>query len=331
MGNDQTRQANRTGSIGGVPDIRSGPRIAAFVMSPALGDTLNLLIVAHNLWRAGWRVDVFGDHAHALAAWFPHLTIAPALTQGDALHVLTHYRFVIQMHRDRPLAKLGDWHPGFIDLHEVEYAKNHHCMAKRFADFSATRFDLPAVVISNGICPPARLTFRKHASRVAMHPEASTADKRWLPERFLELSRRLRLSGLQAEFVLEARERERWEHLGGELPPLCSFASSALLAAWLYESGWFIGNDSGVGHLASSLGIPTLTIFRRRGVAQRWRPGFTTGDIVLPSWWVPTAGLKERWWRESITVARVVDAFLALRSRVNAQRVRIGSMETFEG
>jgi len=331
MANDQTRQANRTDSIGGgVPDVHLAARRAAFIMSPALGDTLNVLIVAHNLSLAGWQVDVFGDHAHALAEWFPRLRIAPALAPDRARSVLADYLHVIQMHRDRPLAQVDDWHAGFIDLHEVEYAKNPYCMAKRFADFAAARFELYDAVTSNGMRPPAGLRFRKHASRVAIHPEASTPDKRWLPQRFLELSRRLQAGGLQVEFVVETRELARWETLAGELPPLRSFASSALLAEWLYESGWFIGNDSGVGHLASSLGIPTLTLFRRRGVAQRWRPGFTTGDIVLPSWWVPTAGLKERWWRESITVERVLNAFRALRLRVTGQPAQMGSTEMQE-
>ncbi|MFP3244975.1 MAG: glycosyltransferase family 9 protein, partial [Paraburkholderia sp.] len=101
-------------------------------------------------------------------------------------------------------------------------------------------------------------------------------------------------------------------------------------AAWLYESGWFIGNDSGVGHLASALGIPTLTLFRRRRVAQRWRPGFTVGDIVLPSWWVPTAALKERWWRESIGVGRVLKAFRALRLRVSGHPTPADRSERFD-
>jgi len=331
MGNDQAHQVNPTDSTGGgVPGIQSAGRTAAFVMSPALGDTLNLLIVAHNLVRGGWRVDVFGDHAYALAAWFPHLSIAPALTPGEARELLARYPYVIQMHRDRPLAQLGDWHAGFINLHEAEFAQNTDCMAKRFADFARKRFDLHDVETSNGMLAPAGLSFRKYASRVAIHPEASTPDKRWIPERFLELSRRLHASGLQVEFVLDARERSRWEELAGDLPPLRSFPSSSQLAAWLYESGWFIGNDSGVGHLASALGIPTLTLFRRRRVAQRWRPGFTVGDIVLPSWWVPTAALKERWWRESIGVGRVLKAFRALRLRVSGHPTPADRSERFD-
>jgi hypothetical protein len=40
--------------------------------------------------------------------------------------------------------------------------------------------------------------------------------------------------------------------------------------------------------------------------------------------------LKERWWRESITVARVMKAFRGLRSRVTGQPAQIGSMEMLE-
>ena len=319
MARDETQPATsahmKTPTASGADRVRT----VAFVMSPALGDTLNLLVVAHNLWLAGWRVNVFGDHAHSLAAWFPHLTIAPALMPGDARHVLASYPFVVQMHRDRPLADLRGWHPGFIDLHDVEYAKNGDCMARRFADFAATRFGLPSVVVSNGISPPTSLRGRRHTSRVAVHPEASTADKRWTPQRFVELARHLRTVGLRAEFALDARELPRWDSRDAGAPPLRTFASTAALAEWLYESAWFIGNDSGVGHLASSLGVPTLTVFRRRRIAQRWRPGFAPGAIVYPPWWVPTAGLKERWWRESITVRRVLASFHALRSRTAVQ------------
>jgi heptosyltransferase III len=320
MENLQAHQTDGAGSIDGdMLEARREARNVAFIMSPALGDTLNLLAVAHNLSLAGWRVDVYGKHAHALADWFPRLRIEPALDADNMRSVLTNYPYVVQMHRDRPFAQVGEWHTGFIDLHDVEYAKNAHCMARRFTDFAAARFDLHDAVISNGMRAPAGLQFRRHARRVVIHPEASTPDKRWLPGRFLELARRLRANGFEVEFVVEARERTRWETLAGDLPPLRSFASTALLAEWLYESGWFIGNDSGVGHLASSLGLPTLTVFRRRGIAERWRPGFSPGDILLPAWWVPTAGLKERWWRESISVARVMRAFDALRSRAGIQ------------
>ncbi|MDE1179040.1 glycosyltransferase family 9 protein [Paraburkholderia sp.] len=289
-------------------------------MSPALGDTLILLVVAHNLRRAGWKVHVFGDHAWSLAEWFAHLEISPALKAEEAEAALAPYAVVLQLHRDRPLANLAEKHSGFIDLHDVEYANSTQCMAQRCADFVGSHFGLRDVVVSNGIKAPTHLRFRRHHARVAMHPEASTDDKRWLANRFIQLSRRLTSKGMSAEFAIAPGERGRWDGLRRETPPLCSFTSTAALAEWLYESGWFIGNDSGVGHLASSLGVPTLTVFRRRRIAERWRPGFAAGSVVLPPWWLPTAKLKERFWRESITVRRVFASFEALRSNAPSRR-----------
>ena len=291
-------------------------RNAAFVMSPALGDSLNLLVIAHNLVRAGWRVEIFGDHAWSLARWFPHLSMNPALSEEEARDRLESFDVVVQMHRDRPFKDLRAWHSGFVDLHDIEYADDGRCMADRFAAFAVTHFGLQTVETSNGIRAPREFQQRRYAQRVAVHPEASTADKRWLANRFIGLSRRLSGEGFAPEFVVAESERSHWLKHADVAPPLRSFRNAAYLAAWLYESGWFIGNDSGLGHLASALGIPTLTVFRRRRVAQRWRPGFQRGEIVLPPWWVPTAGLKEKWWRESISVRRVQRAFRVLRERV---------------
>ena len=291
-------------------------RNAAFVMSPALGDSLNLLVIAHNLVRAGWQVEIFGDHAWSLARWFPQLSMNPALGGEEARDRLASFSVVVQMHRDRPLKHLRAWHPGFVDLHEIEYADDGRCMAHRFAAFAAVHFGLQTVETSNGIRAPLEFQHRRYAQRVAVHPEASTADKRWLARRFIGLSRRLSGEGFAPEFVVADSERSHWQPLANVAPPLRSFHDTADLAAWLYESGWFIGNDSGLGHLASALGIPTLTVFRRRRVAHRWRPGFQHGEVVLPPWWVPTAGLKEKWWRESISVRRVHRAFRVLRARV---------------
>jgi hypothetical protein len=80
----------------------------------------------------------------------------------------------------------------------------------------------------------------------------------------------------------------------------------------VYESGWFIGNDSGIGHLASNLGIPSISLFRRRRVAERWRPAWGLVDVVLPWQWVPSAYLKERFWRHTLTCNRVLSAFARL-------------------
>ncbi|MFM0627038.1 glycosyltransferase family 9 protein [Paraburkholderia xenovorans] len=92
-----------------------------------------------------------------------------------------------------------------------------------------------------------------------------------------------------------------------------SFAQLGDVAARVAESGWFIGNDSGLGHLASALGVPTLSLFMRRGLARTWRPAWGRGLLVLPRNLFVSAYLKERYWKFALTVQRVLRSFERLK------------------
>jgi heptosyltransferase-3 len=197
-------------------------------------------------------------------------------------------------------------------LHDVEFGDRPGCMAQRFADFCRDDLALRAPVVDNGITAPASLVHRRNDKRVMIHPEASTEDKRWFSHRFVRLAQRLRKRGYDVQFVIAPHERERWRDLAALDIPAPHFANLHQLACCVYESGWFIGNDSGIGHLASNLGIPSLSLFRRRRVAERWRPAWGVVDVVLPWQWVPTAYLKEKLWRQTLTCNRVLAAFARL-------------------
>jgi heptosyltransferase-3 len=268
-----------------------------------------LMVIVHNLSRYGIAIDVYGRPAHALREWFPRVHIRPLPAAQDSHAVLAAYDTVLQMQRHEPYADLVDTHPGAVHLREVLYAKNAGCMAQRFATFCRDRFGLPQTTIDNGIVPPRQLHHRRHPTRVLIHPEASRADKRWLPRRFIAVAKRLRAAGYDVHFVIAPHERERWRALGAEGFETTEFDKLHDLACWVYESGWCIANDSGIGHLASNLGVPTISLFRRRGISQSWRPAWGRGDVVLPWQWVPTAFLKERLWRQTLTCARVLAAF----------------------
>ncbi|SMG26846.1 glycosyltransferase family 9 protein [Paraburkholderia susongensis] len=285
------------------------PRRVAVVMSNAIGDTLVLMVIVKNLLGNGIDVAVFGRPAHALRHWFPHVAIQPLPDHADAGALLAPYDTVLQMHRNQPMPRLTEAHPCVLDLDEVVFGDRSGCMAERFADFCRDELGLPDVDLSNGITPPPALRHRHYIRRIAIHPEASTEDKRWLSERFVKLARNLRQRGYDVHFVIAPHERERWRDLERWGIPAPEFSSPHELACWLYESGWFIGNDSGVGHLASNLRIPTISLFRRRRVSERWRPAWGTVNVVLPWQWVPTARLKEKFWRQTLTCARVLSTF----------------------
>lgn len=287
-------------------------RRVAFMMSNAIGDTLISMVIVQNLRASGIDVCVFGTHVHALRHWFPHVEIHPLPHEADCAALLEPFDAVVQMHRHQPFAQLADAHPHVIDLHDVEYGTWSGCMAERFAQFSRTQFGVAASTTDNGIVAPATLKHRRFRHRVVIHPEASTDDKRWSRERFIALARRLQALGYEVCFVIAPSERMRWSGLEQRGIAAPEFDDLHALACWLYESGWFIGNDSGIGHLASNLSIPTVSLFRRRAVAERWRPAWGTVRVVLPRQWIPTARLKEKFWRQALTCRRVVTVFRQL-------------------
>jgi heptosyltransferase III len=287
----------------------------AFSMSNAIGDSLISMIIVSNLQKNGVDVTVYGNPAYALRHWFPDVTVHPLPTEEASAGTFASYDTVLQMQWNQPLVRLLDVHPRVRTLHDVEFGAHPGCMAERFADFCRSELKLDGVSLGNGIAAPADLLHRRYARRVVIHPEASTDDKRWPAERFVKLARLLQKKGYEPHFVIAPHERERWKNVRMFDVPVPQFDDIGTLAAWVYESGYFVGNDSGVGHLASNLGIPTVSLFRRRGVSARWRPAWGAVEVILPWQWVPTSRLKERLWKETLTCSRVMAAFVRMTRR----------------
>jgi hypothetical protein len=85
-----------------------------------------------------------------------------------------------------------------------------------------------------------------------------------------------------------------------------------MLAAFIFESGYHIGNDSMLGHLASNLNIPNLIIANDKRRMDLWRPGWRYGFIVLPPQWLPQFRpfrWKKDHWQHLISVKKVLTYF----------------------
>ncbi|MCI5138069.1 MAG: lipopolysaccharide heptosyltransferase family protein, partial [Candidatus Electrothrix sp. AR1] len=78
---------------------------------------------------------------------------------------------------------------------------------------------------------------------------------------------------------------------------------------FLYESGFFIGNDSGGGHLASCLDIPVLSIHGRKGKSRVWRPGWGQVEVVTPLINVIGGSLRQHFWKYFLSVSAVERGF----------------------
>ena len=95
-------------------------------------------------------------------------------------------------------------------------------------------------------------------SPVVLHPGSGSEKKNWPLERFLELSLRLTEKGEKVAWVLGPAEE-------GITVPHGHIVWMSLplqeLAARLARCKLFVGNDSGVTHLAAAAGCPTVALF----------------------------------------------------------------------
>jgi lipopolysaccharide export system permease protein len=105
---------------------------------------------------------------------------------------------------------------------------------------------------------------------LALAPAANWPAKQWPVERFSELARRLTAgSGLlpNAKILIAAapHEREQLAPLFATLPADRIIDTQSLdllaIAACFAKAALFVGNDSGLMHVAASMGTPTLGLF----------------------------------------------------------------------
>ena len=123
----------------------------------------------------------------------------------------------------------------------------------------------------------ARQALQGHIGKklVGMGPGANWPGKIWSQENFLRL-----IEHLQERFdavVLLGDEKDRaiagqlTEHASMPCIDLCGRTTLLQASAVLREMSLFVGNDSGLGHMASGVNTPTITIFGP-GNPARYRP-----------------------------------------------------------
>jgi ADP-heptose:LPS heptosyltransferase len=133
-----------------------------------------------------------------------------------------------------------------------------------------------------------------------VHPGSGSESKRWPLENFLQVIGRLEEGGVAGALVTgEAEERMEAEIEKTVLPHNWTWVRRprlTTLASLLNEAGLYLGNDSGVTHLAAACGAEVVALFRRE-FASAWRPlgrvhlhiAASLGEIGLESVWKTVA------------------------------------------
>jgi ADP-heptose:LPS heptosyltransferase len=119
------------------------------------------------------------------------------------------------------------------------------------------------------------------SSKILIHPGSGSIRKRWPLSRFLKLADILEKKGLGPQFVCGPAEQDLAAELAKQHRPIHGLGELTDLADLLESAGGYIGNDSGVSHLASFLGLPSVVIFGPTDPL-RWKPPGPRVEIVRP-------------------------------------------------
>lgn len=280
----------------------------ALISALGLGDGLLLMTVVNNLTRYGYDVTLFNDHLLQLREWFPQRNIVPFPDISNAEKLLKPYDKIISTDAV-PLFKikmyLGDKYHIF---YRREFDKNKS-MVLNFLDKCQALFPMKEIVLENNIVVPSNLQNRKNINRVIVHPMSSNPKKNWPAEKFMRLAEKLAEKNFEPVFIVSPAERPEWETVVTNKFSLPLFPNLDLLARFVYESGYMIGNDSGIGHLASNLNIPSVTLYARKSVANLWRPIWAKNIVVTPTITLPSGSLRMKYWKQLLTVTKVLRSF----------------------
>jgi ADP-heptose:LPS heptosyltransferase len=121
---------------------------------------------------------------------------------------------------------------------------------------------------------------------VVVHPGSGSEGKCWPLRNFLEIIRRLSERGVAGLIVTgEAEERLKPELDGTALPPHWEWSESMPLlelASLLARASLYLGNDSGVTHLAAACGTTVVALFLK-DLEVQWKPFGRTNILSADS------------------------------------------------
>lgn len=270
----------------------------AVVCSQGIGDALIMHIASHNLMKEGFDVVTFSDHLDSFGKWLPQCKAAkqPQIDQIEA--TFKSFDAIILQHDNTEKAirirNLKTKNYGFYGSHKIEkhgpltkfdYVCNPMlCMVDNVTLAMTQWFNLNSK--ENGLTPISGLVHKKHPKRVIIHPSSSDPLKNWPIKRYQKIASFLDKKGYDPIFISK-----------NDAP---IFSTLEELSSFIYESGAFIGTDSGPGHLASYLQIPSIIIGTSYANLLLWRPGWLAPQVITPPRWTSRLKWARKRWKSFI-------------------------------
>ncbi len=270
----------------------------AVISAQGMGDSLIMHMASHNLQQLGYQVVTFSSHLKHFGKWLSPQSFAKPPSPDFSFQ---DFDLVILQHDNSPRSKkIKETHPkvyGFYGSHQIkkhgplsplDYVCNPQLPMVRNLSLALTKwFGISSC--ENGLSPPPGLLHKKYPKRVAIHPGSSDPYRNWPLNRYKKVAAFLEQKGYDPVFCDKLSSLEE-------------------LASFIYESSFFIGNDSGPGHLASYLQIPSLIIGTSHSHLLLWRPGWLPARVITPPRWVSYFKWTQKRWKSFIPTRIIINA-----------------------
>jgi ADP-heptose:LPS heptosyltransferase len=158
---------------------------------------------------------------------------------------------------------LPSFPPEVSKIHVADYLVDSLGASGFEAENSSHPLELPQDVSDFARSFLGNLGLEERDDVLAIHPGSGSPVKNWSPESFAKVADRvsgrtkvLLISGPAQDGVEEVRRAMK-----NGRPLVAENLSLLQLAALLRRSTTYLGNDSGITHLAAALGLPTVAIF----------------------------------------------------------------------
>lgn len=148
------------------------------------------------------------------------------------------------------------WQPPF-PAERVPVVEYHLSMFNHLRPFSSQR--LPIITISpESLSPQVKTWIENNSPFVVIHPGSGSLIKNWPVARFIEVARQLREDGCSILWMRGPAEAGiEFPHEDKHLDEISLTECAAILSL----CSVFLGNDSGVTHLAAATGCPVVALF----------------------------------------------------------------------
>lgn len=282
-------------------------RNAAVICGEPVADGLMMMVASHRLLVEGAQVVTIHNRLHELKEWFPGHAFAPRLPSSELALALQDFDLVIiqydgtlyakeliQLFQYRERPRLSVFYPLSAKYSRMPVTKWDRIFDRQRSMVDNVAFAVASLLHqrdhskNNGLFPHGDLLHRKNPTQVAIYPSPANP----------------------AKYHKIAAEIERRQFTTLFLNP----DNLAEGAQMIYESGYFIGPESDLCHLASNLQIPTLVVSGQKKPLSLLKPGWLQSSFITPPLWIPRA--RERF----IFTPRVVRAFEKLVAQYGGVR-----------